>query len=1112
MSFDPKSLVGQTIGEYKLSAWTGRTKTTLRYKAHHQQLRRGATFHLLDPAADPTHKEAFLQKARRVSQIRHRALLDIFDSGHVAQSPYFISEELTGEPLSVWLSHHRLRYRYLRTIAEQLGQALVALVSSDLLVLGISPDDVFVGKTGNTMRVKFVGFHDEVGLPGGATATTRHPTLVAAARFLFGLCQVTPFSVRPPEKLTPEQPLWEPRNRLVGVSSSVENLLRRALDGLSAEQPLSVVQFFDELAEAFAQQGPQTNYVSAVRRPNGLAVAGLGVFSLLLLAGIVWFLGRRGPPKPQPTGEKELSVVEIHALAKKTLETGLRHSDPLVREQALLALQYSSDVGWQNHVEPLLDDAVLAVQVRAAEVLGSLGSRRALPILQTHLRDEFDPALQVAVARAVRNLGETAPQAVLARLLAGGKQSTQRAAAQLLAEKGDAEALRFLADLQRKEGDEALAANLWAARRSDAMAIDKLREHLPKKPPLEPKDIPVAALFLQQDLQTAKDLLAATATQPGPGQLLAAQVLCEQDDLSFHDLFVRVLEDPKRTVQDKSQAALGLFRCSDRRDVRWLLPFLVQPQTPDSLRQLYAGVLLRLTSLDPELLSVQGVTWAQQALKDDNWSVRQSAVALLGESVKPPVGTVQNRRPTGLSKESQQRVVQLLQQALEDKALPVRLTAIQAAQKLSRSLNDTVGAEKLKQQLRRRASVGMAEEKVVAAAALLRLGETAFRDVLLGGLKASDVAVRRVALSEASADPKLPTKQLVDLLTDPDLTVRFQAAALLFARGQRSPKIVKILKEALQHGGSIGVRAHSLLKTISVLKDEDQQPDLETLLVSADVLERLYAVDQLERLPAEEAGPLLLKATRDPHATVRFRLVDVVEKHCDQGDVFRRAAWPALRALAEDPDVAVRARAFAVFAKFQNEERTAVQVVAKPAQSKPRSSDETTGNLSETAMLSAEAAKANQAVDQQFSGGAALFKQGNYRAAQKALEKTSQLCSNRVLPKCAQINSNLAYQLGSTYENLGQLASAMSEYQKVMQSKNTGKRPPPRVLYDAALAGAERMRGKLGRLVLYKTIARKCQRVEVYMPPGKHQVNVGGGQRKAVELDAGESVELRTCK
>ncbi len=88
----------------------------------------------------------------------------------------------------------------------------------------------------------------------------------------------------------------------------------------------------------------------------------------------------------------------------------------------------------------------------------------------------------------------------------------------------------------------------------------------------------------------------------------------------------------------------------------------------------------------------------------------------------------------------------------------------------------------------------------------------------------------------------------------------------------------------------------------------------------------------------------------------------------------------------------------------------------------------------------------------------------------------------------------------------------MSEYQKVMQSKNTGKRPPPRVLYDAALAGAERMRGKLGRLVLYKTIARKCQRVEVYMPPGKHQVNVGGGQRKAVELDAGESVELRTCK
>ena len=80
--------------------------------------------------------------------------------------------------------------------------------------------------------------------------------------------------------------------------------------------------------------------------------------------------------------------------------------------------------------------------------------------------------------------------------------------------------------------------------------------------------------------------------------------------------------------------------------------------------------------------------------------------------------------------------------------------------------------------------------------------------------------------------------------------------------------------------------------------------------------------------------------------------------------------------------------------------------------------------------------------------------------------------------------------------------------------RSATKRPQPRAglaLHDAAQQGVERLRGKLGRLILYKTLGGKCQKVEVYMPPGKHQVSVGGGQRKPVDLDAGESVELKTC-
>ncbi len=278
-------------------------------------------------------------------------------------------------------------------------------------------------------------------------------------------------------------------------------------------------------------------------------------------------------------------------------------------------------------------------------------------------------------------------------------------------------------------------------------------------------------------------------------------------------------------------------------------------------------------------------------------------------------------------------------------------------------------------------------------------------------------------------------------------------------------------------------------------------------------------------MPTADAAPLLLKATRDPDATVRFRLVEVVAYHCTGS---KRAALPALRALTEDSDIAVRARATAVLGQLQ-----LVESSPKPeSDERPATVSQLTGgeagNGGEAASgpveiqapQSPEAVRIRQAIEQQFSLGSSLFKQGNYRAAQKALEKTSQLCGARRsdVARCSQLNSNLAYQLGVVYENLGQLANAMTEYQKVVQGagvvRSATKRPQPRAglaLHDAAQQGVERLRGKLGRLILYKTLGGKCQKVEVYMPPGKHQVSVGGGQRKPVDLDAGESVELKTC-
>lgn len=1118
MSFEPQTLVGSSVGEYELTAFGGRFGSVLRYTARHQQLRRSATCHVLEPSASAAQKERFLQVARQVSKLRHRSLLDIFDSGQTAQSPYFISEEIVGETLLEWIERHQYTLRTLRLFVEQLSQMVGVLQAADVVLGRLLPDSFVVRKSGGVHRMKLVGLHDEN--PSESSRPTTDKTLLwATAQCVFGLCQSKPFSVRLPETISLEKPLLEARHRLAGVSDDVDELLRRALADPSF--PASPIEFLETLTEALAKHLPLPSRWERVRRFR-LPLLAVGVVALLSVTGSVvrrFVLSKKSSVEKKQAADANQSVAELHASAKKTLEMGLRSTEPTVREQALRALLHSSDVGWRGHVEPLLDDSALPVQIRAAEVLGSLGSRRALTALQTHLREEYPVQLRLAVAQAMRKLGEPLSRKALGSLATSDQLPIKRGVAQLLAEQGDAEADKFLAELQNQEGEEALAARLWAARRSDEDAMSKLSGGLPKTPPLLLRDVPVAELLLKQEQPEMRELLEQTAKQPGPAQLLSAQVLCTHDDPSFRGLFRDVLRDQKTSLADKLEAAFGLLRCSDRSDTKLLLECLLEGIAPEPLRQVCAGALLRQTSLDPEQLSEQGVAWAKQALEDDNWTVRQSAVALLGESAptKTPTATGQSNRAEKEAQATVKQILDLLQSALADSSLPVRLTAIRSSLNVAKNTHDLQATERLKSLLRKRADEGLSEEKTVAAAALLRLGDASRRNTLHQGLRSPDVAVRRVAILEASADSKLPTNLLWALTKDRDLLVRFQAAVLLLQHGEKSPALLKILREALQHGGGIGVQAYDWLGKKGALPPqvENKAPDLNTLLASSDVLERLQAINRLASLSAEDAGALLLKATRDPDATVRFRLVDVVESHCEQGGASLRVAWPAVRVLAEDSDVAVRARAIAVLVRFQAS-------VPLPSTEKRPATGQTTrkgpgdeaADTVPTPTLSQEAAKANLAVEQQFATGNTLYKAGNFRAAQKALEKTSQLCANKrlSLPKCDQVNSNLAYQLGATYEKLGLLANAMSEYQKILQSKTTGKRPPVRALYDAAHQGVERLHRKLGRLILYKNISKRCQKVEVFMPPGKHQVSVGGGQRKAVELDAGETVELRTCK
>ncbi len=1122
MSFDPQTLVGQAVGEFKLVAFLSRAGAILRYRAEHQRLRRVATCHVLSKEETAQHGASFLDAARRLSQIRQRNLLDIFDSGTIEGSPYVVSEELQGEPLPAWIARHRWSASRLHTIAQQLGAALLALDGAGVPLRHVAPDGILVRRSGGTLHVKLVDCHESWHPLRASSSAVPQTPIFAAAELLFGLSQARPFSRPLPEPSALNRPILDGDIALAGLPAELDQVLRRGLGTL--QPPFSTLaDFLGSALAAIPRHEPLqiTHWMDLLRQRQ----TWLFITPILLLALLpLWLLLRR-PPAPPPVIDKTYTVRELHDLARATLEAGLRSSLPAVREQALSGLLRSSDISWRAQVEPLLDDPALAVQVRAAEVLGSLGSRKALPLLQAHLSADHDPLLRAVTAQSLHKLGGQLNRSTLESLIQSDTLRARRIAVQLLFEQGDAQAAKLVTDLQGQGGDESIELQLWAARRGDETALAQVRAALPKTPPLDVKQLPIAEFLLRQEVPAAKALLSATVKVQGPAQTKAAQILCATDEPAAQALLRDVLGDAARALPERQIAALGLAQCGERADWQLLARIIVDPKTNDRLKQSCAGALLRLTSQDPELLSQHGMAWAKQALDDESWSVRESAVALLGENDESEPVARSSPRRADAAPAAPSQVVELIDRAMEDAALPVRLTAMRSAVKVAKKTKEQSDQERLKQSLRKRAQTGLPEEQIVAAASLLRMGDASYRDTLHSGLKSSDVAVRRRAISEADADPKIPSKLLAPLTTDADFAVRSGAAALLVAQGQKKPALIQILRESVQHGGSEGVRAFALLQKQGEItpQSESKAPDLDTLLASSDVLQRLMAIDTLQKLPTEEAAPLLLKATRDPDATVRFRLVDVVAHHCQTKSPAQRLAFPALRALAEDNDVAVRARAFGLLSQLQSSlgrEQTDPQEAPKEDDSAKDATTSEPTTLEAQPTLSPELARKSQVVEQQFASGSALFKQGNYRAAQKALEKTNQLCATfrGTVPKCAQINSNLSYQLGVVYENLGQLASAMTEYQKVLQGTSggkIGKRPAARAglaLHDAAQQGSERLRSKLGRLVLYKTLAGRCQKVEVFMPPGKHQVNVGAGQRKPVELDAGETVELRTCR
>ena len=131
------------------------------------------------------------------------------------------------------------------------------------------------------------------------------------------------------------------------------------------------------------------------------------------------------------------------------------------------------------------------------------------------------------------------------------------------------------------------------------------------------------------------------------------------------------------------------------------------------------------------------------------------------------------------------------------------------------------------------------------------------------------------------------------------------------------------------------------------------------------------------------------------------------------------------------------------------------------------------------------------------------------RRAKKSLEKAGNLCARKREERvaCNLLAFDLSYYLARVYDAQDAWAEAMTEYEKILTPGFPGKvRAADRAAVNAATA---RLAPRLGRLRVSKLVSGRCQTINMWMPPGRHRVNVGGGQ--FVQVRAQETIDVKGC-
>ena len=875
-----------------------------------------------------------------------------------------------------------------------------------------------------------------------------------------------------------------------------------------------------------------------------LLLSAIVVGFALLVVGGTFFAAQRGWINLRSGNTKALLALRAAALAQ--LKEDLRHPDPELRRGALSALGATSDGSLAPLLAVLLEDKETQVQMRAAETVGQLGQTSVVPKLVPLLeRSKSEAVVAVSAAEALDQLGDARGQQALRQAMSGKQDAARLQAALYLCSKGDREAQKILstAVAKGKVPDEgALAILSRLAQSGDNAAKENLLNRLNTTTNRE-QQLTLASTLARIGDAKGRELLRETARKPGPQQLRAAALLAALDEPGDIDLFREVIRNSDAPVPARLLALGGLAYVGSTSDLGRLQPLLKQ-NSDVRLRQAAAAAMLRISDADPILAAAQSLS----VESDPSWLLRDNAVAALGDletqgSVNA-LARVLRRRDSApdarkeaarvLGRRSDPVALRVLRDGIEDSDTSVRHEVIRSVATVGRRLGER-GLSSARTEasgiLNKVLLQGNASDEVPARAGLLLLGDESQRAPLVTVLKSPEDSKRLHVVQSVERDAAI----FATALDDKGAPVRRLAARKLAAMGDS--RALPILREtiAAQRDTAEGLHAYAQLRRLG--QDVSPPPDAQGMMESKDANVRAAALEALAVQGGETRKRALEQATKDSDSRVRQRVVEIaLEISQEKNGAGLALATSVLKQLVRDSDGLVRARANALLTRLQAQKKRAeeapqtagpgpnistgggsdspspapqVDAGTSAASTTPTPHEETGEATSEAPKNGSDEASKTDSEQLQslLKSGRDLFKKQDYRRAQKTLERLSSQCGRQSSKTCAPIAYELGYYLGRIYEEQGQQADAMNEFQRIDKKKGGSSEQR-----DYIARAIKDLSKKLGRVQVKRIKRGRCETTILWVTPGEQAIPLSAGDTRTVTVGRNEKVSVGECK